>query len=233
MRRFLGSLRKDAVLQFRGGFYYVGAFVAILYVALLSQLPDEWPLDLPLIIPAVLFINLMVTTFYFVAAMVILERDEGTLAALAASPLRPREYLAAKTVSLAFLAIAENLAVLLFFYGAEFGPLALLAGLIMLCAFYTFVGIITIARFNSINSFIIPSGFAVALLVAPPLLQHFGAVSGWIYYLHPMQPYLSLIAAAFTAPAVGEIAYGVVAGGLWLALAYEGARRAYQRMALR
>jgi len=29
MRRFFASLRHDAVLQFRGGFYFVGAVVTI------------------------------------------------------------------------------------------------------------------------------------------------------------------------------------------------------------
>lgn len=233
MRRLVGSLLKDVLVQFRGGFYYVGAFVAVLYVVLLSRLPDDWNINLPLIIPAVLFVNLMVTTFYFVAGLVILERDEGTLAALAASPLRAGEYLAAKTLSLAFLAIAENVAVLLVFYGTDFDPLELAAGLLMLCAFYTLVGIVTVSRYDSINAFLIPSGIAIATLVVPPLLLHFGAVSGWLYYLHPLQPYLSLMTAAFTPLPGREILYGFVAGALWLALAYWGARRAYLRMALR
>jgi fluoroquinolone transport system permease protein len=233
MRRFVGSLVKDAVLQFRGGFYYVGALVAVIYVVLLSRVPADWPLDLPLILPAVLVINLMVTTFYFVAGMVLLERDEGTLEALATSPLRVGEYLAAKTVSLAFLAIAENVAVLLAFYGTGFEPVSLMTGLLMMCAFYTLIGVITISYYDSINSFLIPSGFAIMVLVAPPVVLHFSRDAHWWVYLHPVQPYLSLVKAAFSPATAVQLVYGVLAGCLWLALAYIGARRAYLRMALR
>ena len=39
--------------------------------------------------PAILVINLQITTFFFVAGLMLLERDEGTLNALAVSPPRP------------------------------------------------------------------------------------------------------------------------------------------------
>lgn len=107
MRRFAHSVRKDTMLQFRCGFYFVGGFVALFYVGLLRQIPDEWLVNLPLV-PAALALNVLMTTFYFVAALVLLEKSEGTLPALAASPLRVSEYLGAKVASLTLLAMAEN-----------------------------------------------------------------------------------------------------------------------------
>ncbi|MCH7825829.1 MAG: hypothetical protein IH849_13595 [Acidobacteria bacterium] len=108
MRRFAHSVRKDTMLQFRCGFYFVGGFVALFYVRLLRQIPDEWLVNLPLLVPAALALNVLMTTFYFVAALVLLEKSEGTLPALAASPLRVSEYLGAKVASLTLLAMAEN-----------------------------------------------------------------------------------------------------------------------------
>lgn len=233
MRRFLSSLRKDAVLQYRSGFYFVGAAVALFYVGVLSRIPSTWPINLPLTIPAALTINALVTTFYFVAALVLLERAEGTLPAMAVSPLRVGEYLGAKVVSLTVLAMAENAIVVLLFYGTDFEPVTLVVGLSMLGGFYTLAGFVAISRYDSINSFLIPSGVAITVLLLPPLVFHFRADTMWLMYLHPLQPFLSLVTAAFMPLQRLELVYGLVAGLLWLAAAYAGARRAYQRLVIR
>jgi hypothetical protein len=47
-----------------------------------------------------LVINFQITTFFFVAGLVLLERDQGTLNALAVSPLSPSGYLTMRTFSL-------------------------------------------------------------------------------------------------------------------------------------
>ncbi len=226
MRRFFASLRHDAVLQFRGGFYFVGAMVTIVYVAILSRIPSGWPLDLPLIIPAALIINAMITTFYRVAALVLLEKSEGTLPALAVSPLRPGEYLGAKVASLAILAIGENAAILVLYYGFDFEPFKLGAGMVLLCALYTLLGIVVIARFDSINQFLIPSVFAVMVLLLP-LLSHFGFLPKPVMYLHPVQPFLTLVSSAFAPTTPFELAYAAVGSLVWLSLSYAAARRAY------
>jgi fluoroquinolone transport system permease protein len=233
MTRFFSSLRKDAVLQYRGGFYVVGAAVALLYVAILSRIPADWPVNLPLIIPLALIVNVLITTFYFVAALVLLEKAEGTLAATAVSPLRAGEYLGAKVVSLAILALGENAAVLVLFYGTEFDTALLGLGLIMLCGFYTLVGFVAISRYDSINSFLIPSGVAITALLLPPMVLHFRADPMWLIYLHPVQPFLSLVSAAFMPPQGLQIAYGLGTGLLWLTAAYFGARRAYRQLIAR
>ncbi len=233
MRRFARSVHKDIVLQYRGGFYVVGAAVALFYIGILSQVPESWPLNLPLLIPLLLIVNVLITTFYFVAALVLFERAEGTLAATAVSPLRVREYLGAKVVSLAILAITENAAVVVFFYGTDFNGVTLAAGLISLCGFYTLTGFGAISRFDSINSFLIPSSVVITILLVPPMVFHFRADPTGMIYLHPLQPYLSLVTAAFLPRPPAETFYGVIAGALWLAVAYGGARRAYGRLIAR
>ena len=232
MTRFISSVRKDAVLQFRGGFYYVGAFVVLFYLGVLRQIPDEWLVNLRLLIPAALAMNVLMTTFYFVAALVFLEMSEGTLPALAASPLRAGEYLGAKIASLAILAIAENAVILVLFYGAGFDPWKLAAGLVSLCAFYTLVGFVTVSRFESINGYLIPSGLILAALMLP-LLTHFGFVDTPLMYAHPVQPFLSLIRSAFLPAPPLELAYAVTGIVLWTTAAYVGARRAYRALVIR
>ncbi len=233
MRRFFAAVRRDALLQYRGGFYAVGAAVAVFYVALLSRIPGIGQANLPLLIPLALIINVMITTFYFVAALVLLERAEGTLSAVAVSPLRVGEYLGSKAVSLGFLAIAENVAVVVLFYGVGFDAMTLATGLVLLCGFYTLAGFTAISRYDSINSFLIPSGVAITVLLLPPLVFHFREDPTNLIWLHPVQPFLSLISAAFVPLPRLEVVYGLVAGLGWLAAAYFGASRAFARLKVR
>ena len=69
-------------------------------------------------VPVILVINLQITTFFFVAGLMLLERDEGTLNALAVSPLSPSGYVAMRTVSLTGLAAAETIAIVWIGFGA-------------------------------------------------------------------------------------------------------------------
>ena len=62
-------------------------------------------------VPALLAVNLQITTFFFVAGLMLLERDEGTLTALAVSPFSPAAYLATRTITLTALAAVETVAV--------------------------------------------------------------------------------------------------------------------------
>ncbi len=231
MNRWLSTVRTDALVQFRSGFYFVGAAVAFFVVGLLRLIPEEWPLNLRLLIPAALMLNVMTTTFYFVSGLVLLEKSEGMLAALVVTPLRVGEYLGAKIATLAFLAMAENAIVLVLFYGFDFDFVWLLIGMTSLCAFYTLIGFAAVSRYESINNFLMPSAAIVTVLMLP-LLEHFGIV-GRLMYAHPVQPYLVLIRSAFSVATTPELVYGIGAGAAWLALAYMTAKRAFAGLVVR
>ena len=229
MKRLVATLRCDALLQFRAGFYYVGGFVALFYLGLLQLLPEDERINLPLLIPVALLFNVIITTFYFVSALVLLEKAEGTPSALVVTPLRAGEYLTSKIATLTLLAMGENAIVLLLFYGLGFEPVPLVAGVVLLCSLFTLVGFAIITRYESINEFLMPSIVVVTVLTLP-VLEHFGAVAApfdRLFYAHPVQPSLVLMRSAFGQPGLGQLLYGFVGGIGWLALAYVAARRAY------
>lgn len=87
MRGFADLLRFDVMVQARNGFYWASAFVVLTISALLAALPIAVISDPGLWVPALAAFNLQITTFFFVAGLLLLEKDEGTLTALGASPL--------------------------------------------------------------------------------------------------------------------------------------------------
>jgi len=225
MNRLLASLLLDIKMQFRNGFYYVSAFVALMLVLLLRQFGEvNWALWWPVIILE----NLVINTFYFMSGLVLLEKAEGTLEAQIVSPLRPWEYLSGKIGSLAVLSLLESLVVVVAVSGASFNWLLLILGILCLVALYVLYGFLVVVRYDSIGEFILPSaiwtmGFSI------PLLYYFNFWrSSWIF-LHPLQAPLILMQSAFEKIPSLQIAYGLGYSLLWIAIAYSLAQRAYHR----
>ena len=88
------------MVQARNGFYWASGFVVLAVSALLAALPEAVASTPSLYVPALAAFNLQITTFFFVAGLVLLEREEGTLTALGASPASPRIYMTARTMTL-------------------------------------------------------------------------------------------------------------------------------------
>jgi fluoroquinolone transport system permease protein len=87
MTPLLAILRWDVLLQARNGFYWATAFLVLVVGGLLLAAPEGVRADSGVWVPALIAVNMQTTTFFFVAGLMLLERDEGTLAALAVSPL--------------------------------------------------------------------------------------------------------------------------------------------------
>lgn len=227
-RLFLATVQ-DVRLQFRNGFYYASAFVATILVLALLQLPA---IDLKPWWPAIILENLVINSFYFMSGLVLLEKGEGTLEALVVTPLRDWEYLAAKSLSLTMLSLAETLVVLLLIQGLSFHWGWLMIGLLLQIGIFALYGFFVVARYDSISEFLLPSvlwTFGYSL----PLLHYFNLWRSPLMFLHPIQAPLVLIEAAFRPVPGWQIVYGVLYGGLWLGLAFLAARRAFHRFVIR
>lgn len=229
MRRVLSSLHWETTLQHRHGFYYVSALVVAIMAGLLTQLPAA---AIPTLMPGFFVNALFITTFYFLAAIVLLEKGERTLEGLVVTPLRPGEYLTVKVAALVTLALIENLLILVLGYGLDFNPLWLVAGLMGMAIIYSLVGFIAVARFDSINEFILPS-IGVMLLLALPVIDHFGLWRSAVWYLHPVQPSLLLLRAAFSPLAAWQIGYGLLGSIFWCLFIFWWARRIFTRFIVR
>jgi hypothetical protein len=93
-------------------------------------------------------------------------------------------------------------------------------------------GFIAVARFDSLNEYLLPAiPIVVALML--PLLDHFGLVRSPLFYLHPVQPALVLMRAAFAPAPPWQIAYGVLGSLFWLWVASIWARHSFSRFVVR
>lgn len=222
--RLIAAVRWECALQARNGLYAVTALIVVFWLALAGLLPPG--LAPGLLVPAFVALNLLVTTFYFVAALVLLERDEGVVEGLAVSPLRREEYLAAKVVTLSLLGAGESLAVVAWVFGGEVRWPPLLAGTLLLAAFYVLAGFAAVAGFASLNAYLVPSSLLVVALVLP-LAAEVGVLPRWPFVAHPFQPFFTLLRAGVEPIGAGGAAYAATAGLAWIAVAAAVARRRF------
>ena len=221
--RLSATLSCDIRLQVRNGFYYVTLFVLGMWALLITQMPA---LDLNWLLPILILGNMVVNTFYFIAALVLLEKGEGSLQTQVVTPLRPGEYLASKVLSLSALTLAENLILALLFAGFSFHIPLLLLGILCGAALFALAGFIVVARYESINEFLMPS-VAYTILLMIPLLAYMGDWQSWVLYLHPFQAPLVLLRAAFQPASSWEVAYGIVYSLIWIGVAGKAALQAF------
>jgi fluoroquinolone transport system permease protein len=207
-------VRLDVLLQIRYGFYYAAAFVTLVWIALLYPLPAS---ILDLAVPFVVFTDLAVMGYYFIAGMVLFEKGEETLFALVSTPLRFREYLASKLVTLTALAVVVSLVVVVAGYGFGFDAALLVLGVILMSLVSLLVGFIMISPFDSISSYLIPSQIPF-LVMGLPLIHFFGLWESPLFYLIPTHGTLLLLGDAFDTGSVAawQVLYAVLYQLMWI-----------------
>ena len=115
------------------GFSAATAFVVVCSIALLHWLPADVA---ALFLPVVLLENILINTFYFVSALLLLERGEGTFAAQSVTPLRADEYLASKLVTLTALSLVESLAIATALTGLNWRLIVMSLGIALAAALF-------------------------------------------------------------------------------------------------
>ena len=224
MRRVLVLLRWETSLQRRYMFYGVTALVAAIWVVLLRLLPAEARASPAALVPAFVLTNLQITAFYFGAALVLLERGQGVLAALLVSPLNADEYLWVKALSLTALALVENAAIVWLVFGTDLRWEWFAAGTAALAILYVFAAVSAVAPHAGITTFMIPSIGWVTIFTAP-LLGYYDIVPWWAFAWHPMMPPLRLLEAASRDVRPAFLVYAVLGSLVWCVVAQVWARR--------
>lgn len=218
MKRWLVVLRYDLLLQARHGFYVATGVIVVIVSGLLVMLPASARADHGLWVPALFAVNLPITTLFFVAGLILLEREEGTLTALGVSPVTADHYLAMRMTTLITLAVIETLAVVVLAFGVgSWIPIA--AGAVALGVLYTGCGAGISARYSSVNELILPASVFVTFLLMP-LLPHFGLLPRAPFVVHPVEPALTLVRGGYTTLTTTELVFGVVGSFVWCAVAW-------------
>lgn len=187
--RALTATQRDLRLQWRQGLWHAYAFVCMAYVLVLQLFEPSLRSTLAVL---VVFSDPSVLGFFFIGGVMLLERSEGSLHAAFASPLRVREWVAAKLVSLTVLGVVAGFAVALPTCAGGVRPLYLLTAIVPTSTCFVLVGIVAGTRFTTVNRYLLGGGLLSAPLLLP-MLAPLGLVDTPVFDLLPAGASLELL----------------------------------------
>ncbi|WP_457134597.1 fluoroquinolone export ABC transporter permease subunit [Mycobacteroides abscessus] len=216
MSRYLTALRLETLLQHRQKFLYAGIFSGLIWLAVLLPMPHGLR---PVAEPYVLVGDIAIIGFFFIGGTVFFEKQERTLSAIVATPLRFWEYLAAKLTVLLAISVFVALVVVIVVHGTHFGLAPLLAGVLLGTLLMLLVGFITSLPFESVTDWFMATVIPLALLLIPPVVHYSGLWPNPVLYLVPTQGPLMLLGAAFDQIQLApwQFVYAVLYPLIWLA----------------
>ncbi len=177
----------DIRLQARENIYLFTVVTTLAFCTLLWLLPERAP---DTIVTAILFLDPAVVGTSFVAAIVLMERSQNTLVALAVTPVRTGDYLLSKVVTLTVLTFVGGMAlVCVAYFPVPLGQaLRFIVAMVFTGAMSVAGGALLVATANSMNHFIARAAAIYAVLYLP-FLAHFGVVDGvWAWILFAPNP---------------------------------------------
>jgi fluoroquinolone transport system permease protein len=229
--RLLAAIKTDVLLQARNQLVAISVGVAILVGGALAWLAS--PGNVHETFPFAMLMFVGGSTLLYVVAMIILEREDGTLDAVSVSPLRPWEYLASKVITLTALATLEGAlitgAALAFLARGGAVPLPsalLLVGLGALGVMLVLMGIILVVRHQRLSTVILPMSL-LALVLQVPAFYFFAGLDYLPMLAIPSGAPGMLLRGAFVPLATWEWVYGLGGTALMLALLIPWSLRAY------
>jgi fluoroquinolone transport system permease protein len=212
MRSDLAILaRHDIRLQYRYGIYAAYAVVVATYVGILlaarAYLPDA-------AVAFIIFSDPAALGFFFLGALMMLERSEGVRPALATAPISPMAYLWAKMLTLTGVALVASV-VLFAAHGSGNIALLLLAVALTSVQFVGW-GVPIALRFKTVSGYLIGSAGFLTPVIAPSWLALFDPFPLWLAVV-PSVSQFRLMLVATEAAAAGPVEVVVM---LAIALVY-------------
>lgn len=211
--------------QFRHGFYFAYLVILAAYLIALANVPTQYR---NLAVSLVVFSDTSVLGFFFVGAILLLEREEGTIRAVSVTPLRPMEFYVAKGVSLTVLALLVSAVMTFAHLPTGSSTLYYYLGVLGSSLLYTFVGVGVASQSRSLNGYFLRGGgYTVVFML--PLLEFFGVVESPLFWLLPTLPTLTLLQTAYREPSLPQLVTSTLILLAWVLVAFVLGLYAFRR----
>lgn len=222
MSRLLTLAAHDARLQYRYGIYIAYTFVVAMYVLVLANAGPYLP---SFAIGIIIYSDPAALGFFFLGALMMLERAERVRTALAVAPISSADYVAAKVMTLTAVSLVACAVLLVVVHGAG-NPLLLLVTVALTSVCFIGIGVPIALRFRTVNGYLIGAGGLLTPIIGPAALALLDPLPAWLAVWPPVAQFrLILVATGYGAAGPAEIAFMLLicvlaaAGASWLAVA--------------
>lgn len=172
----LGDIRQ----QYKYGFYALYTLFTLVYITVLRILPMPWK---ELCTTTLIFSDPVLIGLMFMGAIILFEKSEKVMQALAVSPISIHAYILSKVISIGLISLLSGVLIALF-SGMEHSYIHLAVGIMLGSALFTLVGISLSAFISTMNNFMLIMVPTLIISVAPISVYTMGYKSG-VMLLHP------------------------------------------------
>jgi len=162
--RLVNAIISDIRFQFKQGFYLVYVIITVMYLIILSLLPEN---IIGTVLPLVVFSDPSVLGLFFIGGIIMLEKGQGVIQVLIVSPLTTGEYVMAKVISLSVVAIAAASAITILSSSDTINWFLFLTSVILTSGIFTLCGVVINAGCTTVNQYILKTIPYMLLLVLP------------------------------------------------------------------
>lgn len=205
----------DVRFQWRHGLYLVYLLVCIVYIGGLSVIPEAY-LEKTLVL--LTFSDPSALGLILAGGTLLLEKNQGILNNLFATPVKALEYVIAKCFSFSCLSLCAALVIHLSSAGWPASFIQFLLAIVLTSSFFTLLGVAAAIKSRSINSFLIWSQL-YALVFILPVLGYLGWFTTSLYALLPVKGTLMLLQGAFQPLSGSDFIYSVFLLLIWIGIA--------------
>ena len=201
--RLATLLSLDARLQLRYGIYYAYAVVVAFYVTALVWLGPYLP---PQVAGLIIYSDPAVLGFFFLGALMMLEKAEAARSALAMTPVSAADYVWSKTLTLTAVAVVAVAIIGALAPGKPNWPV-LMAATVLTSVQFIGIGVPIALKFRTVTGYLIGSGGLLMPVVLPAGLALLDPMPAWaIVVPAASQLRLVLVGTGSAAASATEIA---------------------------
>ena len=223
MKTLAHLIRHDFLLLARNKIITISVFLTAIYVVLFKALSSFGPAEKFLVL--VIFNDPALLGFLFIGVMVLFEKNENTIAALAVTPMRLHMYILSKSLALTTISLGCCVAMVIAAYGMKINWGHFILAAILTTMIFSFLGFIVVAGERSFNDYILKA-IGIILLLSIPFFGYFEIVHLDWFFLFPSYPGILLFDFSFRENvALKELLLGYGLACLWCALGFIWAKK--------
>jgi fluoroquinolone transport system permease protein len=218
MKPLIHLLKFDFLLINKNKIITVSLIVTAIYVGVFKALASLGSIEKFLVL--VIFNDPALLGFLFVGVMVLFEKNENTLQALAVTPIKISQYIFSKSITLTVVSLVCCYAMVLAGYGLGFNFIHFTFGTVLTTLIFSMLGFVAVAGQTSFNKYILRAlGFILFLTL--PFLGYFEILPETWFILFPTQPAINLYNLAFTTnPGLSEIIIAYLLCIIWTIITF-------------
>jgi len=224
--QFLRLLAWDFRLQRRYYIWFAGVFMTVLWSLLFIWIPEDgksvW-------LPVLLFTDTCTIGLLFIAGLILLERQQGTLSAISVMPVPTWAWLASKILSQSLFCSTMAIGIVIFHSGSV-DWLQLIPAIFMGSVVYSCLGFLLVCPFQKLTNFFLVMSLTISVC-GLPVLAHLEVYQHGLMWLIPTMPFLKLLEAGFNTDtsSVSLLWLSTLLLSIWIALSFYLSIKAFHR----